>query len=140
MKFCEECDRAMQRTTDRGTVVYRCPCGVERAGDPADARVCGADHGAESVSATFATLLKGAPFDRVNLTVRRDCAACGLDFMACVRLTQNEETFYACMCGRVERGADDVDDVVAAAPGAADSAADSAADAPGARTNPAPKA
>ena len=97
----------MQRTTDQGVVVYRCPCGADRAGDPADTRICGADHGAESVSAMYATLLKGAPFDRVNTVVRRDCVACGLDFMTCVRLTANEDTFFVCMCGRVELGADD---------------------------------
>jgi hypothetical protein len=102
MHFCSICSRAMKRVCASGTVVYRCACGQEEKGDPADARIGGGSVGSSNAEDTFRLLIRNAPFDRTNKVVKRDCKDCGLDYMTQLRLGEAEMVIYRCKCGRQE--------------------------------------
>lgn len=104
MRFCPACDRAMARDPSSGRVVFRCLCGVEEAGTPADARVGGGVLGASETTEMYHRLIQTAPFDRTCQLVRRPCPDCKRDYMAQVRVGEAEVIIYRCKCGREERG------------------------------------
>jgi predicted RNA-binding Zn-ribbon protein involved in translation (DUF1610 family) len=89
----------MVRDPSSSTIVFRCPCGVEEKGDPADARVGGAVLGAGETTELYRRLIQNAPFDRTNQLVRRLCPDCGLDYMVQIRVGINEVIIYKCKCG-----------------------------------------
>lgn len=105
MRFCDNCGRAMVRDTTAGAVVYRCPCGAEEKGAPADARVGGATLEARETTALYGPLIRSAPSDRTTQLVRRNCPRCGLDHMCQIRIGDAEIVVYKCKCGH-EEGAD----------------------------------
>ena len=106
MRFCNNCGRAMIRDPSSGTVVFRCPCGVEEKGAPEDARISGAVLGAGETTEMYRLLIKTAPFDRTNQLVARLCPDCGLDYMTQIRVGDSETIVYKCKCGREEVGGD----------------------------------
>ena len=94
----------MARDSLTGSVVYKCPCGVEEAGGAADARVGGASLGAGETTEMYRRLIQTAPFDRTNQLVRRLCPECGLDYQVQVRVGIAEVIIYKCKCGRESSG------------------------------------
>ncbi len=108
LKFCKECQRCLQRNFATGSVVFECPvCFASEPGDAEDARVFGSGARVTDVTALYPDHIRYAPVDRATLRVRRDCAGCGVDTMAVVRLGESETTIYVCECGRREFGRDD---------------------------------
>jgi predicted RNA-binding Zn-ribbon protein involved in translation (DUF1610 family) len=89
----------MVRDPSSGSVVFRCPCGVEEKGDPSDARVSGAVLGAGETTEMYRRLIQTAPYDRTNQLVRRPCPDCGLDYMVQIRVGDAEVIIYKCKCG-----------------------------------------
>ena len=87
-----------------GSVIFRCPCGVEEKGLPADARVGGAVLGASETTEMYRRLIRTAPYDRTNQIVRRPCPDCGLDYMVQIRVGDSEVIIYKCKCGHEEVG------------------------------------
>ena len=89
----------MVRDPSSGTVVFRCPCGVEEEGDPIDARVGGAVLGAGETTEMYRLLIHKAPYDRTNQLVRRSCPDCGRDYMVQIRVGDAEVIIHRCKCG-----------------------------------------
>ena len=99
MRFCEVCGRVMARDTASGAVVFRCSCGREQPGGPEDARIAGEDLGAGEITSMYEALIRTAPFDPAIQLVARDCADCGRDYMARLRVGEAEVIIYRCKCG-----------------------------------------
>lgn len=107
MRFCKVCDRAMARDASTGELVFRCLCGAEEPGEPADRRVAGGVLSASETTELYVNLIRDAAHDRVNAQVRRDCPDCGLDYATLIRLGEAEVIIYKCKCGRESRGAEE---------------------------------
>lgn len=89
----------MMRDTSSGVVVFRCACGAEEPGDPADARIASVILGVSETIEMYDNLIRSAPFDRTNQRVKRNCDECGLDYMTEIRVGPAETPIYRCKCG-----------------------------------------
>ena len=134
MSFCPKCDRAMVRATATGAVQWHCTaCGEVVDGTLWDARVGGSVAGAGETLDVYQRLIRAAPFDRVNMLVKRDCPDCGRDYMTQLRLGEDEVIIFACKCGHTAKG-----DAEKRAPGGSSDVSQSPTSAPGKRDARAP--
>lgn len=101
MRFCGTCGRVMKRDASTGVVVFKCHCGYEEKGDPADARIKGEFFGTGEITEMYTQLIRSAAFDRTNQLVKKDCPDCGLDYMTQVRVGEAEIIIYTCKCGYI---------------------------------------
>lgn len=99
MRFCARDGRAMKRNPASGSVTFFCSsCLTEEKGDPADARVSGAVHGASETTEMYRQLIETAASDRTNQLVHKDCPKCGLNYMVQIRVGDAEVVIYKCKC------------------------------------------
>ena len=100
MRFCTECQRAMVRHTDTGAVVFHCTtCGATQEGGAEDARIFSQVLGVRETTEMYENVVRVAAHDRVCQLVERECAQCGLDYMAQLRIGAAETIVYTCKCG-----------------------------------------
>jgi len=92
----------MERKTTTGAVVFHCSCGITEKGTPYDSRISGAVLGASETKGMFHRLIQTSAHDRVDMTVRRYCAKCGLDYMTQIRVGESQSIIYKCKCGNEE--------------------------------------
>ncbi len=105
MHFCKDCSRAMRRDCQSGRVVFRCPCGTEEVGSPADARIFGGVLGSTETAEMYSNLIRHAAFDRTNQLVKKHCPVCRRDYMTQIRVGDSEVIVYKCKCGYTITGA-----------------------------------
>lgn len=99
MRFCPDCQLTMRRDVATGAVVFKCACGHEEKGGPADARLFGETLKAEATEDKYRRLIRGAAHDRVNQQVAQECPRCGLDFLTQLRVGAQEVVVHVCSCG-----------------------------------------
>jgi len=90
MKSCPQCERAMNRDTSAGRVVYVCFCGTKVEGGAEDVRIAGDVLNAGETEEMYRRLIGNAAHDPVNAKVKKDCPECGLDYMTQIRVGARE--------------------------------------------------
>lgn len=95
----------MERDTTSGSIVYKCPsCMQTVPGDDWDARISGGVLSAEETTALYDKVIYNSAHDRTNQLVRKDCKDCGRDYMAQLRVGDNEVIVHTCKCGAILMG------------------------------------
>jgi DNA-directed RNA polymerase subunit M/transcription elongation factor TFIIS len=106
IRYCDTCDKVLDRDTSTGELRFACPvCKQVVAARPEDAHIDGFVHGDGETEAMFEQPIRAAAQDRVTQQVRAECEKCGLDVMGCVRVGESETTVFVCDCGHTARAA-----------------------------------
>ena len=100
MKYCTACEQSLTINISGATIGFSCPsCGKTAVATPEDLLIEQKLGKMTDTRMLYANLIRNAAEDRVNLQVARDCPECGLDYMAILRLGEEESIVYKCKCG-----------------------------------------
>lgn len=100
MKFCNECDSMLVKTTTAiGTVMFQCRCQLLYEGTAEDTLM--AEEYLETAESDLKheVFISNSPHDAAANIVSKDCPGCKLNFMTMIRIGTNETTMYTCSCG-----------------------------------------
>jgi DNA-directed RNA polymerase subunit M/transcription elongation factor TFIIS len=100
MRFCDQCDSIMRKTTSAtGTIMFQCVCGNSIIGSDDDTLMY--EHRNDDASTTnkHEVLIDNSPYDMAANRISKDCPKCGLNFLTQVRIGAAETTIFTCSCG-----------------------------------------
>lgn len=108
MKFCNDCESRLTKTTNNNDVVFSClTCGSQFDGSADDSLMYEEFlEITESTNTKYDDFIKGSAFDTAGNKVRKQCSQCKSPFMTLLRVGERETALYTCTCGfKLQHGA-----------------------------------
>ncbi len=107
--FCSKCRNLLTIQTNTGLVVRYCEkCKIEYSGKD-DNTLIFSTFDPKNTTCNIQNILKLAPYDRINETVRKECVKCGKrKYM--VRVILNNDVYFCCdneACRHTFKGAEE---------------------------------